>query len=163
MRAAALAAGKGMPTRKRGAAAAAAALARKERGLPRLESFSNLPDYLQDNEFIVNHYRPELTPMRSLRTLWALHNETGNVWTHLIGRRALRPLPVVEKIWSGRWGFAGQPFELALTHRIHPAPLSLNPDCPHNKQQQRQHPPQASSCLSRSRAGSRTTRPRRSP
>jgi hypothetical protein len=71
----------GAPLRKRGAA-------RAHKGLPRLSSFSDLPDYLRDNEFIVDFYRPTSSPWDSLRTLWRLHNETGNVWTHLIGERA---------------------------------------------------------------------------
>jgi hypothetical protein len=82
----AAAAGVGMPVRRRGAAA---------HKMPRLESFSNLPDYLRDNEFIFGSYRPQQSPWSSLRTVWGLHNETGNVWTHLLGgsqARVVQPL-----------------------------------------------------------------------
>lgn len=79
IRDAATAAAAGMPARKRGAAAAARAK------MPRLESFSDMPDYLRDNEFIFGSYRPQQSLWSSLRTLWGLHNETGNVWTHLLG------------------------------------------------------------------------------
>jgi adiponectin receptor len=81
IRDAATAAAAGMPARKRGAAAAARAK------MPRLESFSDMPDYLRDNEFIFGSYRPQQSLWSSLRTLWGLHNETGNVWTHLLGGR----------------------------------------------------------------------------
>jgi adiponectin receptor len=50
-----------------------------------LESFENLPEYLRDNEFIHGFYRKEQSLVSSLRTLFKLHNETGNVWTHFIG------------------------------------------------------------------------------
>lgn len=76
------AAAQGAPARHRGAAAAA-------RKLQRFASFEDLPEYLRDNEFIIGYYRPQQTPWSSLRTLWSMHNETGNVWTHLIGRRVL--------------------------------------------------------------------------
>ena len=51
-----------------------------------LESFENLPDYLRDNEFIHGSYRKEQSMRSSFLTLFKLHNETGNVWSHLIGR-----------------------------------------------------------------------------
>eukprot|EP00775_Hariotina_reticulata_P005147 gene5147-5387_t len=51
----------------------------------RLESFENLPDYLKDNEFIMGSYRTEQTVWDSVKTLFVLHNETGNVWTHFLG------------------------------------------------------------------------------
>eukprot|EP00879_Flechtneria_rotunda_P020563 GHRR01021637.1.p1 GENE.GHRR01021637.1~~GHRR01021637.1.p1 ORF type:complete len:216 (+),score=49.99 GHRR01021637.1:118-765(+) len=61
----------------------------KERGVrpfkQALESFENLPDYLRDNEYIVGSYRPEQSAWDSIRTIFSLHNETGNVWTHILG------------------------------------------------------------------------------
>lgn len=65
------------------------ALARQERRrLRRLkyaETFSDLPSDLQDNEFITTGYRKELGVWESLQSIFGLHNETGNIWTHLIG------------------------------------------------------------------------------
>lgn len=77
--------------------------------MPRLESFSDLPEYLRDNEFIVGSYRPEQSMLSSLRTVWGLHNETGNVWTHLLGFLIFVGLA---------WYFASHP----------PAPLALTSD-----------------------------------
>ncbi len=65
-----------VPTRARG---------KGRRGRGRLELFSNLPDYLRDNEFILGSYRREQSMVQSLTTLFNVHNETGNVWTHLLG------------------------------------------------------------------------------
>lgn len=44
-----------------------------------------MPEYLRDNEYIVKYYRREQRFRDSWKTLFQLHNETGNVWTHLLG------------------------------------------------------------------------------
>ncbi len=44
------------------------------------------PAFLQDNEFILRGYRIGFnTRQKILRSLFMLHNETVNVWSHLIG------------------------------------------------------------------------------
>ena len=63
--------------------------ARKTRKLAHaLEVFENLPDYLRDNEFIHGSYRQSMSMTSSLMTLFKVHNETGNVLTHLGGEHA---------------------------------------------------------------------------
>ncbi|DBA84229.1 TPA: hypothetical protein ACH3X2_006294 [Trebouxia sp. C0005] len=48
-------------------------------------AYSHLPKELQDNEYITTGYRVELDFWDSIKSLFGLHNETGNIWTHLIG------------------------------------------------------------------------------
>lgn len=47
--------------------------------------WNELPDYLRDNEFIVASYRADTGFWGALRSLFRVHNETGNIWTHLCG------------------------------------------------------------------------------
>ncbi|WVZ55861.1 hypothetical protein U9M48_006467 [Paspalum notatum var. saurae] len=50
-----------------------------------LVSYDKLPEFLKHNEFIVDHYRSEWPVKDALLSAFAIHNETINVWTHLIG------------------------------------------------------------------------------
>ncbi|OVA03972.1 Hly-III-related [Macleaya cordata] len=50
-----------------------------------LVEYHALPGYLRDNEFIVGHYRSEWPLKQTLLSIFTIHNETLNVWTHLIG------------------------------------------------------------------------------
>ncbi|KAG9151052.1 hypothetical protein Leryth_002630 [Lithospermum erythrorhizon] len=50
-----------------------------------LVEFHSLPDYLKDNEYIIRHYRSEWPFKQLLFSIFTIHNETLNVWTHLIG------------------------------------------------------------------------------
>ncbi|KAJ8528134.1 hypothetical protein K7X08_021826 [Anisodus acutangulus] len=52
---------------------------------PRLMKFEELPVYLQDNEFIRDYYRCEW-PLKDIAlSVFSWHNETLNIWTHLVG------------------------------------------------------------------------------
>lgn len=50
-----------------------------------LTEYHSLPAYLRDNEYILGHYRSEWPLKQVLLSIFTIHNETLNVWTHLIG------------------------------------------------------------------------------
>ncbi|KAK6798307.1 hypothetical protein RDI58_006009 [Solanum bulbocastanum] len=50
-----------------------------------LVEYHALPGYLKDNEYILGHYRAEWPLKQALLSIFTIHNETLNVWTHLIG------------------------------------------------------------------------------
>lgn len=50
-----------------------------------LIGYHSLPGYLRDNEFILGYYRSEWPLKQSFLSIFSIHNETLNVWTHLIG------------------------------------------------------------------------------
>jgi len=47
---------------------------------------ASLPEWLRDNELIETGHRPQLNNFYScLMSVFSVHSETGNIWTHLIG------------------------------------------------------------------------------
>ncbi|KAE8674324.1 Heptahelical transmembrane protein 1 [Hibiscus syriacus] len=50
-----------------------------------LVSYKELPEYMKDNEFILNYYRVNWPLKEALFSIFRWHNETLNVWTHLLG------------------------------------------------------------------------------
>ncbi|PON70400.1 AdipoR/hemolysin-III-related [Parasponia andersonii] len=52
---------------------------------PQLVSYEELPEYLKDNEYILDHYRCEWPLKEMFLSLFSWHNETLNIWTHLSG------------------------------------------------------------------------------
>ncbi|KAF3338136.1 heptahelical transmembrane protein 4-like protein [Carex littledalei] len=57
----------------------------KEGNKCKLVCYSDLPDYMKDNEFILGYYRCEWPMKETLLSIFSIHNETLNVWSHLIG------------------------------------------------------------------------------
>jgi len=48
--------------------------------------FHSLPDWLQDNDFLERGHRPQLPSFRAcFKSIFRIHTETGNIWTHLLG------------------------------------------------------------------------------
>lgn len=44
-----------------------------------------LPTFLQDNEYLINHHRPQLSSFSEcVKSAFRLHTETWNIWTHTI-------------------------------------------------------------------------------
>jgi len=52
--------------------------------IPRLCNASEVPEWMR-REYIHRGYRSKYSICLCLRSLFSLHNETGNIWTHLIG------------------------------------------------------------------------------
>lgn len=53
---------------------------------PCLKSFQFIPSWMQDNKHVLSGYRPELLSFkRCFYSLGYIHNETGNIYTHLLG------------------------------------------------------------------------------
>ncbi|XP_057768007.1 heptahelical transmembrane protein 1-like [Salvia miltiorrhiza] len=51
----------------------------------RFLSFNELPEYMKDNEYILDYYRANWPLKEALFSIFRWHNETLNVWTHLLG------------------------------------------------------------------------------
>ena len=48
--------------------------------------FHSLPDWLKDNEFLLHNHRPPMYSFRGcVKSIFRLHTETFNIWTHLLG------------------------------------------------------------------------------
>lgn len=49
-------------------------------------SFESLPKYLQDNEYLKSNHRPPMYSFRGcFKSIFRMHTETWNIWTHLLG------------------------------------------------------------------------------
>lgn len=48
--------------------------------------FHHLPKWLQDNDFLRTGHRPPLNSFKAcFSSIFRVHTETGNIWTHLLG------------------------------------------------------------------------------
>uniref|UniRef100_A0A8D2JEQ6 Adiponectin receptor 1 n=1 Tax=Varanus komodoensis TaxID=61221 RepID=A0A8D2JEQ6_VARKO len=53
----------------------------------RVMPYDVLPDWLKDNDFLLHGHRPPMPSFRAcFRSIFRLHTETGNIWTHLLGQ-----------------------------------------------------------------------------
>lgn len=46
-----------------------------------LVEYSQLPEYLRDNAFIIRHYRADWNFKHAFYSMFSMHNETFNVWS----------------------------------------------------------------------------------
>ena len=54
-------------------------------GQSRLYSYQEALTYLRGNPFITHGYRQNYSVRETLRSLFTIHNESANIWSHLIG------------------------------------------------------------------------------
>ncbi|VDP09699.1 unnamed protein product [Soboliphyme baturini] len=48
--------------------------------------FYSLPEWLQDNDFLYSGHRPPLPSFNAcFKSIFRLHTETGNIWSHMLG------------------------------------------------------------------------------
>ncbi|XP_066251804.1 adiponectin receptor protein isoform X1 [Euwallacea similis] len=93
--------------------------------------FHHLPDWLQDNDFLERGHRPPLPSFRAcFKSIFRIHTETGNIWTHMLGCVAfigiaiyflMRPhleIELQEKIVFGAF-FAGAIICLGFSFMFH--------------------------------------------
>lgn len=50
-----------------------------------LYDVATIPEWLRGNPFILSYYRAGYTTKQCVKSIFSLHNETLNIWTHLIG------------------------------------------------------------------------------
>lgn len=67
---------------------------------PRLLDWANSPPHLQFNKFVLTGYRPASSGSGCLRSLFYLHNELGNIYTHGELRPAPRILLPTLPVWA---------------------------------------------------------------
>ena len=48
---------------------------------------NHLPKWLRDNDFLIKGHRPPMNSFRAcFKSIFRIHTETGNIWTHLLGK-----------------------------------------------------------------------------
>ena len=88
-----------------------------------LVDFDALPEYLKDNQFIRNYYRCEWPLKDTVLSIFSLHNETMNIWTHLVGfliflRMMIMSLNDGESIRNVMASFSGDGRDIMATSKM---------------------------------------------
>uniref|UniRef100_A0A8C2BKA8 Adiponectin receptor 1a n=1 Tax=Cyprinus carpio TaxID=7962 RepID=A0A8C2BKA8_CYPCA len=53
----------------------------------RVIPFHVLPEWLKDNDYLLHGHRPPMPSFRAcFGSIFRIHTETGNIWTHLLGK-----------------------------------------------------------------------------
>eukprot|EP01083_Nonionella_stella_P159882 522041_1 len=50
-----------------------------------LSEFSEIPIFLADNPHIINGYRRRSSVSQCIKSVFRIHNETFNIWSHFLG------------------------------------------------------------------------------
>ncbi|TNN12633.1 Adiponectin receptor protein isoform 1 [Schistosoma japonicum] len=70
-------------------------------------NFHRLPAWLKDNDLLLHGHRPQLnTVWACVKSVFRLHTETGNIWTHLLGLFIITIIKIVIFKQLGFFGFA---------------------------------------------------------
>ncbi|KAM6232652.1 adiponectin receptor protein 1 isoform 2-T2 [Spheniscus humboldti] len=57
----------------------------------RVIPYDVLPDWLKDNDYLLHGHRPPMPSFRAcFKSIFRIHTETGNIWTHLLGEGGVR-------------------------------------------------------------------------
>ncbi|BET02322.1 receptor [Nesidiocoris tenuis] len=94
-------------------------------------NFRHLPSWLQDNDYLHNGHRPPLPSFSAcFKSIFRIHTETGNIWTHLLGciafsagllvymTRSEEELPLPDKLALGTY-FIGAIICLGFSFTFH--------------------------------------------
>ena len=65
-------------------------------------SYNQLPPWLRDNDYLLHGHRPQLNSFRDCAlSVFRIHTETGNIWTHLLGALFFVGLAIELYLFSG--------------------------------------------------------------
>ncbi|XP_059624023.1 heptahelical transmembrane protein 4-like [Cornus florida] len=95
-----------------------------------LVEYHSLPGYLRDNEFIVGHYRSEWPLKQILLSIFTIHNETLNVWTHLIGFFIFLSLTIYTAMKIPKVVDLSDVLKKADLHKLHAELMACLPSLP---------------------------------